>query len=144
MIEAGESRGYFLDLVVELCTRRDITQVVHFAAESHVDRSITGSGDFIETNIVGTYRLLEATRAHLAKLSSSERSRFRFVHVSTDEVYGSLDAAGRFVEDTPYQPNSPYSASKAASDVAATVVTPSFATVLAMSIAPGIVVPLFW
>jgi dTDP-glucose 4,6-dehydratase len=90
--------------------------VLHLAAESHVDRSITGSGDFIETNIVGTYRLLEAARTHLAKLPSNQRNRFRFVHVSTDEVYGSLDAAGRFVEDTPYQPNSPYSASKAASD----------------------------
>jgi dTDP-glucose 4,6-dehydratase len=102
--------------IAAIFARYQPNAVLHLAAESHVDRSITGSGDFIETNIVGTYRLLEAARNHRAKLSSELRSQFRFVHVSTDEVYGSLGSGGRFVEDTPYQPNSPYSASKAASD----------------------------
>ena len=91
--------------------------VVHFAAESHVDRSILGADAFIQTNIVGTYRLLEATRAYWAALDEAARRDFRFVHVSTDEVYGSL-AAGEpaFTETRRYEPNSPYSASKAASD----------------------------
>jgi dTDP-glucose 4,6-dehydratase len=92
------------------------TAVLHLAAESHVDRSITGAAAFIDTNIAGTYHLLEAARHYCAALSPSERTAFRFVHVSTDEVYGSLGAAGRFHEDTPYRPSSPYSASKAASD----------------------------
>jgi dTDP-glucose 4,6-dehydratase len=92
------------------------TGVVHLAAESHVDRSITGSDAFLETNVVGTYRLLEATKLYYETLSPDLKARFRFVHVSTDEVYGSLGPAGRFCEDTPYQPSSPYSASKAASD----------------------------
>ena len=83
---------------------------------SHVDRSITGADAFLETNIVGTYRLLEAAKSYHATLGPDVRSRFRFVHVSTDEVYGSLGATGRFREDTPYEPSSPYSASKAASD----------------------------
>lgn len=90
--------------------------VLHLAAESHVDRSIAGSAPFIDTNVVGTYQLLEAARIHYSRLSAEARSRFRFVHVSTDEVYGSLGATGRFCEDTPYAPSSPYSASKAASD----------------------------
>lgn len=91
--------------------------VVNFAAESHVDRSIASPGEFIDTNIVGTYRLLEAVRAYLAGLSAAEKTAFRFLHVSTDEVYGSLGAeAPAFTEEHPYQPNSPYSASKAASD----------------------------
>ena len=91
--------------------------IVNFAAESHVDRSIHGPAAFIDTNIVGTFALLEAARAYWSSLPEPERSRFRFLHVSTDEVYGSLapDAAG-FSETTPYAPNSPYSASKAASD----------------------------
>ncbi len=91
--------------------------IVNFAAESHVDRSIHGPAAFIETNIVGTFALLEAARGYWSSLPEAERSRFRFLHVSTDEVYGSLapDAAG-FSETTPYAPNSPYSASKAASD----------------------------
>ena len=84
--------------------------------KSHVDRSITGADAFLETNIVGTYRLLEAAKSYHATLGPDVRSRFRFVHVSTDEVYGSLGATGRFREDTPYEPSSPYSASKAASD----------------------------
>ena len=96
--------------------RHQPSAVLHLAAESHVDRSITGSEAFIETNIVGTYRLLEAARHFSSRLSPQQRSAFRFIHVSTDEVHGSLDAAGRFAEEAPYRPNSPYSASKAASD----------------------------
>ena len=92
------------------------TGVVHLAAESHVDRSITGSDAFLETNVVGTYRLLEAAKLYYETLSPDLKARFRFVHVSTDEVYGSLGPTGRFCEDTSYQPSSPYSASKAASD----------------------------
>jgi len=91
--------------------------ILHFAAESHVDRSILGPGDFIRTNIDGTFQLLEATRAYWSKLPAEEQSAFRFLHVSTDEVYGSLTPADpAFTEETPYAPNSPYSASKAASD----------------------------
>jgi dTDP-glucose 4,6-dehydratase len=90
--------------------------VLHLAAESHVDRSIDGAAPFIETNITGTYTLLEATLAHWRTLDEAARSRFRFQHISTDEVFGSLGATGKFTETTPYQPNSPYSASKAASD----------------------------
>ena len=90
--------------------------IVNFAAETHVDRSITGSSAFIDTNIVGTLTLLEAARRHWAQVSGAERERFRFIHVSTDEVYGSLGSAGNFTEDTPYRPNSPYAASKAAAD----------------------------
>ncbi len=90
--------------------------VLHLAAESHVDRSITGSDDFIRTNILGTYALLEACRAYWSGLADAERDAFRFLHVSTDEVYGSLGADGLFTEETPYDPSSPYSASKAASD----------------------------
>lgn len=90
--------------------------VMHLAAESHVDRSIDGPGDFIQTNIVGTFNLLQAARAHFGRLEGAARERFRFLHVSTDEVYGSLGAEGRFHEATPYDPHSPYSASKAASD----------------------------
>jgi len=90
--------------------------VVHFAAESHVDRSIDGPAAFVETNVVGTFRLLEAVRRHWAGLPEPERSQFRFLHVSTDEVYGSLGPEGEFTESTAYAPNSPYSASKAAGD----------------------------
>ena len=90
--------------------------VIHLAAESHVDRSIDGPAAFIQTNVVGTFTLLEAARAHYEKLDGSARDRFRFLHVSTDEVYGSLGATGLFTETTPYDPHSPYSASKAASD----------------------------
>lgn len=91
-------------------------QIMHLAAESHVDRSISGPGEFIMTNFVGTYNLLEAARAYWETLSGSERDDFRFLHVSTDEVYGSLGDEGLFHESTPYDPSSPYSASKAASD----------------------------
>ncbi len=94
-----------------------ITHVMHLAAESHVDRSITGPGDFIQTNIVGTFNLLEACRATwLNPQTPDARRQTRFHHVSTDEVYGSLGATGLFTETTPYAPNSPYSASKASSD----------------------------
>ena len=90
--------------------------VIHLAAESHVDRSIHGPAEFIETNIVGTYTLLEAARAYWLNLTEQERAAFRFHHVSTDEVYGSLGETGLFTETTAYCPNSPYSASKASSD----------------------------
>jgi dTDP-glucose 4,6-dehydratase len=90
--------------------------IVHFAAESHVDRSIDGPRAFLETNVVGTFELLCATRAYFEQLDAADRARFRFVHVSTDEVYGSLGPTGKFTEETPYDPHSPYSASKAASD----------------------------
>ena len=88
--------------------------VMHLAAESHVDRSIDGPGDFVDTNITGTFNLLEAARAHWVRQGRPEA--FRFHHISTDEVYGTLGPTGQFTEDTPYAPNSPYSASKAASD----------------------------
>jgi dTDP-glucose 4,6-dehydratase len=91
-------------------------QVIHLAAESHVDRSISGAGTFIETNVVGTFTVLEAARQHWVSLSGAAKARFRFLHVSTDEVYGSLGAEGLFHETTPYDPSSPYSASKASSD----------------------------
>ena len=90
--------------------------VIHLAAESHVDRSIDSAAPFLETNVLGTFTLLEAARQYWAGLSDADRPRFRFHHVSTDEVYGSLGEHGKFTESTPYQPNSPYSASKAASD----------------------------
>jgi dTDP-glucose 4,6-dehydratase len=90
--------------------------VIHLAAESHVDRSITGSAAFIETNIVGTHSLLEAARGYWLKLPPDRKSAFRFVHVSTDEVYGALGETGAFSEETPYDPRSPYAASKAAAD----------------------------
>jgi len=90
--------------------------VVNFAAESHVDRSIDGPGDFIRTNLVGTFELLEAARAYHASLPAPEAARFRFVHVSTDEVYGSLGPTGLFTEESQYAPNSPYAASKAGAD----------------------------
>jgi len=92
------------------------TSVVNFAAESHVDRSIDDPSPFIETNIVGAFTLLEVSRKHLAKLSEDARRAFRFLHVSTDEVYGALGATGLFSETTPYSPNSPYAASKASAD----------------------------
>jgi dTDP-glucose 4,6-dehydratase len=91
--------------------------IVHFAAESHVDRSIHGPAAFVETNVVGTFRLLEAARAYWTGLAGAARDAFRFLHVSTDEVYGSLaESDAPFSETTPYEPNSPYSASKAGSD----------------------------
>jgi dTDP-glucose 4,6-dehydratase len=115
--------------VFEVVQRHGITHVMHLAAESHVDRSITGPGDFVHTNVVGTFNLLEACRAiwltDASRITSTLRSTAtedghhasRFHHVSTDEVYGSLGATGLFTETTPYAPNSPYSASKASSDM---------------------------
>ncbi len=92
------------------------TAIVNFAAESHVDRSIDGPAEFVMTNVVGTVQLLEAARHYWNDLPNPRRESFRFLHVSTDEVYGSLGPTGRFTEQTPYAPNSPYSASKAAGD----------------------------
>ena len=111
-------RGDIADraLVAELLRAHDVGAIVNFAAESHVDRSIDGPGAFVQTNIVGTFELLEAARAHLSRLEKTAAAAFRFLHVSTDEVYGSLPETGLFREDTPYAPNSPYAASKAAAD----------------------------
>ncbi len=104
-------------LVEELLARHKPRAIVHFAAESHVDRSIHGPEDFVTTNINGTFHLLEAARAYWSGLAGAEKDGFRFLHVSTDEVYGSLGPHDPpFTETTPYAPNSPYSASKAASD----------------------------
>ncbi|MBK1722495.1 dTDP-glucose 4,6-dehydratase [Thiocystis violacea] len=103
-------------LVSQLLAEHEVDAVVNFAAESHVDRSIDGPGEFIQTNVVGTFNLLDCAREHWAKRSGGARDRFRFLHVSTDEVYGSLGPTGLFTETTAYAPNSPYSASKAASD----------------------------
>ncbi len=104
------------ELVTRLLAEYKPDAVVNFAAESHVDRSIDGPAAFIETNVVGTLGLLEATRDHWKSLPADQAAAFRFLHVSTDEVYGSLGDEGMFTEETPYAPNSPYSASKAASD----------------------------
>jgi len=103
--------------VLGVVQKHAITQVMHLAAESHVDRSITGPGDFIHTNVVGTFNLLEACRAEWGKMEGGmQKAEVKFHHVSTDEVYGSLGATGFFTETTPYAPNSPYSSSKASSD----------------------------
>ncbi|CAZ89574.1 dTDP-D-glucose-4,6-dehydratase [Thiomonas arsenitoxydans] len=121
---ASDPRYHFAQL--DICDRPAVTALLtthrprallHFAAESHVDRSIHGPGDFIRTNVQGTFELLEAIRAYWAGLPAPEKAAFRFLHVSTDEVYGSLSPTDpAFTETTPYAPNSPYSASKAASD----------------------------
>jgi dTDP-glucose 4,6-dehydratase len=103
-------------LVARLLAEHRPQAVLNFAAESHVDRSIDGPAAFVQTNVVGTLALLEAVRDHWRTLEGAEKDAFRFLHVSTDEVYGSLGETGKFTEDTPYAPNSPYSASKAASD----------------------------
>jgi len=105
------------ELVNQLIATHKPRAIVHFAAESHVDRSIHGPGDFIRTNVDGTFSLLEAARAYCAGLSDADKNNFRFLHVSTDEVFGTLSPTDPpFSETTPYAPNSPYSASKAASD----------------------------
>ena len=102
--------------VLRVMQKHSITRIMHLAAESHVDRSISGPGDFIQTNIVGTFNLLEACRAcWLEPAAGKSDIGHRFHHISTDEVYGSLGRTGHFVETTPYAPNSPYSASKASS-----------------------------
>jgi dTDP-glucose 4,6-dehydratase len=100
----------------EAVRRADPDLVLHLAAESHVDRSIDGPGAFIDSNVTGTFQLLQAVRAHHEQLPEERRTQFRFHHISTDEVFGSLGESGRFSETTPYDPRSPYSASKAASD----------------------------
>ena len=119
----GDDRHLFVqgdigdrDLVASLLARHRPTAIVNFAAESHVDRSIDGPAAFVQTNVVGTLALLEAARDYWRGLEGDAKAAFRFLHVSTDEVYGSLGETGRFSETTPYAPNSPYSASKAASD----------------------------
>jgi dTDP-glucose 4,6-dehydratase len=110
---------------VDICDAPEITRVfeqyqpdavMHLAAESHVDRSIDGPGEFIKTNVTGTFTLLHAARSYWSELEPKARAAFRFHHISTDEVYGSLGATGFFTEETPYDPRSPYSASKASSD----------------------------
>ena len=103
-------------LVAKLLAEHRPSAVINFAAESHVDRSIDGPAAFVQTNVVGTLSLLEAARDYWRSLEGDAKDAFRFLHVSTDEVYGSLGDTGAFTEDTPYAPNSPYSASKAASD----------------------------
>jgi dTDP-glucose 4,6-dehydratase len=104
-------------LTGDLLARHHVRAIVNFAAESHVDRSISGPAAFIDTNVVGTFHLLEAARRHVAALDPGEAAAFRFLHVSTDEVYGTLaPEAPAFAETNPYRPNSPYAASKAASD----------------------------
>lgn len=120
----GDARHVFVqadigdgEVLARLLAEHQPRAVVNFAAESHVDRSIHGPEDFIQTNVVGTFRLLEAVRGYWSALDAEARAAFRFLHVSTDEVYGSLaPAASAFTEDHNYEPNSPYSASKAASD----------------------------
>lgn len=103
-------------LVSSLFTQYQPVGVMHLAAESHVDRSIENAENFVQTNVVGTYTMLEAARAYWNKLPQEQKNPFRFLHVSTDEVFGSLGEDGYFTEETPYAPNSPYSASKASSD----------------------------
>ncbi|MGH8147091.1 MAG: dTDP-glucose 4,6-dehydratase [Rhodanobacteraceae bacterium] len=119
----GNSRHVFVQgdigdnaLVSRLLVEHRPDAVVNFAAESHVDRSIDGPAAFVETNVVGTLALLEAVRDYWKALDDTAKNNFRFLHVSTDEVYGSLGTEGKFTEATPYAPNSPYSASKASSD----------------------------
>jgi dTDP-glucose 4,6-dehydratase len=102
--------------MTEIIAAEKPDQIIHLAAESHVDRSISGPGEFIATNVVGTYNLLQAARQYWDGLDAARKDAFRFLHVSTDEVYGSLGDDGLFTETTPYDPSSPYSASKAASD----------------------------
>ena len=120
----GDARHVFVhgdigdtELVPQLLAQHQVRAVVHFAAESHVDRSIHGPMDFIQTNVVGSFQLLESVRAYWSALPEDAKTAFRFLHVSTDEVYGSLAPdAPAFTEAHPFEPNSPYSASKAASD----------------------------
>lgn len=104
------------DIVTAVFTQYKPDFIMHLAAESHVDRSIDGPGDFIQTNVFGTYQLLEAARSYYNNLSGTKKTDFRFHHISTDEVYGDLGETGLFTEQTSYDPSSPYSASKAASD----------------------------
>ncbi|HEX2632000.1 MAG TPA: GDP-mannose 4,6-dehydratase, partial [Bradyrhizobium sp.] len=124
-LRSVEDKSNYRFLHANICDRaamqRAMTEfrpdrIMHLAAESHVDRSITGAADFIQTNVVGTFTLLEAAREYWNGLKDKAKRDFRFLHVSTDEVYGSLGDDGLFTEQTPYDPSSPYSASKASSD----------------------------
>ncbi|HEV7310738.1 dTDP-glucose 4,6-dehydratase [Ensifer sp.] len=124
-VRAVSNREGYRFVQADVCDRAAVAQLIenfrperimHLAAESHVDRSITGAKDFIDTNVMGTFTMLECARQYWLTLSSKEKEAFRFLHVSTDEVYGSLGDEGLFTEQTPYDPSSPYSASKAASD----------------------------
>ena len=124
-LKAVDGRNNHRFLLANICDRAAMDEaiagfrpdrIMHLAAESHVDRSITGAADFIQTNVVGTFTLLEVARGYWNGLAGEARDAFRFLHVSTDEVYGSLGDEGLFEESTPYDPSSPYSASKAASD----------------------------
>jgi dTDP-glucose 4,6-dehydratase len=119
----GNTRYAFAE--VDICDAKQVEKafqafqpdwVMHLAAESHVDRSIDGPGAFIQTNVIGTFNLLQSARSHYEALEEEAKAKFRFLHVSTDEVYGSLGETGLFKETTPYDPHSPYSASKASSD----------------------------
>ncbi|WP_076413167.1 dTDP-glucose 4,6-dehydratase [Shewanella sp. UCD-KL12] len=120
-----EHEPQYLFIKGDICDRQLLDQILaeqqpdlimHLAAESHVDRSIDGPADFIQTNIIGSYTLLEACRSYIAQLTEDKKASFRFHHISTDEVYGDLGQEGLFTESSPYKPSSPYSASKAASD----------------------------
>ena len=124
-LQSVENNSHYQFVQADICDAAALRQifsefqpdaVMHLAAESHVDRSIDGPAEFINTNIVGTYILLEAARSYWQTLTDSKKTSFRFHHISTDEVYGSLGDDGLFMETTAYQPNSPYSASKASSD----------------------------
>jgi dTDP-glucose 4,6-dehydratase len=124
-LKAVEGKPNYQFLQASICDRAAIDRalsdfrpdrIMHLAAESHVDRSITGAADFVQTNVIGTFTLLEAARDYWSALDSAAREAFRFLHVSTDEVYGSLGDDGLFTESTSYDPSSPYSASKASSD----------------------------
>jgi dTDP-glucose 4,6-dehydratase len=124
-LRAVEDKPNYRFVHANICDRPAMEQAIasfrpdrmmHLAAESHVDRSITGAADFVQTNVIGTFTLLEAARDYWSALEPAAKQAFRFLHVSTDEVYGSLGDEGLFTEDTPYDPSSPYSASKASSD----------------------------
>ena len=124
-LSAVEGRSNYRFLHANICDRAAMEQaiggfrperIMHLAAESHVDRSITGAADFVQTNVIGTFTLLETARDYWSGLEVAAKEAFRFLHVSTDEVYGSLGEDGLFTEETPYDPSSPYSASKASSD----------------------------
>jgi dTDP-glucose 4,6-dehydratase len=124
-LEQAETSGRYAFERIDICDggavraaleRHQPDAIMHLAAESHVDRSIDGPGEFVRTNILGTYTLLDAALAHWRALGAAKAAAFRFHHVSTDEVFGALGPAGLFSEDTPYDPSSPYSASKASSD----------------------------
>ena len=121
----GETNPRHTLIQADICDADAVTQafethrpdaVMHLAAESHVDRSIDAPDDFVQTNLVGTFRMLQGALKHWGTLDATGKAAFRFLHISTDEVFGSLGASGQFTETTPYSPNSPYSASKAGSD----------------------------